>query len=274
MSVANDAIMTGGNGLNGHNQQAGGVTSISSTGITVGGAATFLAACFTFGKSGVSDISALGATWNSGAMFVISSTSVNDGSNTDSAHIAYVLSPSSGANTLAANWTGSADVYMGAASFTGTDTSTGINSDDTVNPTNVSSVAINTTSDGATLAVFSNNNGAPTVNQTLIFVDDPFIPGGGATYAIGGSGTNTHTFTGGTVQSILGIHIIVPSAVSPNGGTYLQEDGASKFTLEDGSGFYLIESWSTSAVANFPPFIYGDLNGIGTPGRFFKERLS
>ena len=59
-----------------------------------------------------------------------------------------------------------------------------------------------------------------------------------------------------------------------NGGYYLQEDNLSKFTLEDGSGFYLIESWSTSSALSQPPFVYGDLNGIGGPGRFFKDLTS
>jgi hypothetical protein len=88
------------------------------------------------------------------------------------------------------------------------------------------------------------------------------------------AGTFTAAAAGGTDLYTTGVMCFTIFGPPPNGGYYLQEDGTFKFTLEDGSGFYLIESWSTSAVANFPPFIYGDLNGIGTPGRFFKERLS
>jgi hypothetical protein len=100
---------------------------------------------------------------------------------------------------------------MGACSFTGTDTATGINSADTQLVTGSTSIAVNTTSDGATVAVFGNNNGIPTMNQTKLWTFDAFHPGGGSSYAIGGSGTNSHTFTGGAVQSILGIHIIAPA---------------------------------------------------------------
>jgi hypothetical protein len=60
-----------------------------------------------------------------------------------------------------------------------------------------------------------------------------------------------------------------------NGGLYyLQEvNTSSRFTLEDGSGLYLMESWSTSAASGFiPPFYWGDLDGLGR--RFFKDRLS
>ena len=96
-----------------------------------------------------------------------------------------------------------------------------------------------------------------------------------------GSNTSASTFTWGTFNSGIGgvgtwgstlVEILsAPTVFPPNGGYYLQEDGLSKFTLEDGSGFYLIESWSTSAAISIPPFRIGDFNGIGTPGRFFKS---
>lgn len=56
-------------------------------------------------------------------------------------------------------------------------------------------------------------------------------------------------------------------------GAYQQENSTTnRYLLEDSSGVYLIEPWGGTGVF-LPPFIQGDYSGIGTPGRFFKDRL-
>lgn len=74
--------------------------------------------------------------------------------------------------------------------------------------------------------------------------------------------------TNGTTASGSGI-----LRLNINGGKYAQETSTSDhFTLEDGSGVYLMESWSTTASSFFPPFFWGDLDGRGR--RFFSDRLN
>lgn len=64
-----------------------------------------------------------------------------------------------------------------------------------------------------------------------------------------------------------------PPGVIPSSGAYQQEQNTTdRYQLEDGSGVYLIEPWGGTGVF-LPPFLQGDLSGIGTPGRFFKDRL-
>jgi hypothetical protein len=57
--------------------------------------------------------------------------------------------------------------------------------------------------------VFVCNGNAPTMNQTKMFAEEPYSPGGGASYAIGGT-SNIHEFTNtaGTTRVMAGVHII------------------------------------------------------------------
>jgi hypothetical protein len=58
-----------------------------------------------------------------------------------------------------------------------------------------------------------------------------------------------------------------------SGAYYLQEvDTSSRYTIENGTGFYLIEGWSPSTGGFVPPFWWGDLDGRGR--RFFSDRLN
>jgi hypothetical protein len=58
-------------------------------------------------------------------------------------------------------------------------------------------------------------------------------------------------------------------------GYYVQETVSSdRYTMEDAGGFYIIEPWGGAAAANnLGPFFIGPLNGLGTGGFFFKDRL-
>jgi hypothetical protein len=81
------------------------------------------------------------------------------------------------------------------------------------------SVTVNTDALGATLVVIGNpGGGQPTVsNQTTLFQSNQSAPNGAASFAFGGSGSNTHSF-GGMASSVCdawaGIHIIEPQTAS------------------------------------------------------------
>src|SRR6267142_3323532 len=98
-----------------------------------------------------------------------------------------LVSPASGAKTLAGSWTTSADCYMSAASFSGTDLVTGIKVSDNITATNTTTITVTSTTDGATVACFGVDGGAPTVNFTKIYSEAPLGPGGGASFTLGGT---------------------------------------------------------------------------------------
>ena len=125
-----------------------------------------------------------------------------------------LVSPASGAQTLAISWTTTSDCYMGAVSFTGTDTTTGYDAANNATST-TTTVTVTSTSDGATVAVWTTNGSTPTMNFTKIWDDAPFDPGGGSTYALGGS-SNGHTFTGagGSNETGAGINVIAGAAAT------------------------------------------------------------
>ncbi len=205
MAVGNDTTMLTGNSADGFNQQVSGATSISSTGINVGAAATGLIACLTFNAN----VGSVAATWNAVGMTL--GPNVNSGVVRSS--ILSLPNPASGAQALAASWTTAADCYMSAASFTGTDTSTVVKVADNITAINTTTITVTSDTAGATVANFAVDGGAPTVNFTKIYSEAPLGPGGGASYTLGGT-SNAHTFTGagGTVQALTGVHILAPSA--------------------------------------------------------------
>ena len=201
MAAALDAQMTGGNGTSGQCQKGAGATSASSTGMTVGGSATLLVGVIAWQNS---TTGARTMTWNGTSM-------------TERAHVAAanheisiftLVSPAAGNNTLAAAWTTAVDYYMSCVSFTGTDTTTGINATNTVTGTSGTTVTVTSTTDGVTVAIWTGNGSAPTTNFNLIFAQGDLNPGSAATYQLGGT-SNGHTFTGGgSTRSWGGINII------------------------------------------------------------------
>lgn len=201
MAVAFDAKMTGGNGTSGACQKVSSSTSISSTGMTVGGSATLLVGilCWQNSTSGTRSM-----TWNGTSM----TEAVHISGGNQETSIFTLVNPASGNNTLAASWTTSVDCYMSCISFTGTDTSTGIEAGDSVASTTGTTVSIPSTSDGATVASWTGNGAAPTTNFTQIFAQGDLNPGSAASYTTGGS-LNAHTFTGGgTTRAWAGVHVI------------------------------------------------------------------
>ena len=224
MSVALDALMTEGNGTSvQYNTSA--ASSLSSTGMTVGSSATLLVAIVELSEGGTTLATAIGCTWNGVAM---NQAVLSNYTNTDTNQcVIFTLTSAnglvSGNKTLAASWSSSLmGCYLSALSFTGTDTVTGYKSADNVasgsSATGTNSIAVNTTSTEATLVAISNNGpGVQTAsNQTQIFSSGGSIPNGCASYALGGSGTNTHSFTtsAATVRSWAGIHILAAATTS------------------------------------------------------------
>lgn len=235
MAVALDAKMAAGNSSDGFNQEATAATSISSTGITVGGSASLLLAFFSWGAGvGGTPPSSPAATWNAGGMTAGPTVTHSAGGAFSMVAIFYKISPAFGANTLAGSWGNANDCYMSAASFTGTDTSTGINVSDSTTATGVTTLTITSDANGATLAVFAVNGSTPTVNFNKIFAEAPLNPGGGASYQLGGS-SNGHTFTGagGTVQALAGVHIIAAGA---GGGATINDHNFRSVGRGAGSG--------------------------------------
>ena len=219
MAVAFDARITAGNSADGFSQQANNVTSISSTGLTIGGSATGLLVGLGMGDSSHSGItsSAWAITWNGVTVPIGPTKTFTDtGPNILTVVLAALGNPATGNHTLAASWTGANDCYMGAASFTGTDTATVIATADNITGSGGSdpySITVTSTTDGATVALASYGGGNSTSNQTLIFTNSPFSPGAAMDYALGGTSV-THTFSGGGGFGCAsaGVHILAPVA--------------------------------------------------------------
>jgi hypothetical protein len=206
--VAHDATMTSGNGSGGAFAQAGGTTSISTTGMTVGASATCLIVPISWGTSG--GVTSPAVTWNSVSMTLGPSITVGG---VVEAALFYLPNPATGNHTLAASWMGAEDVYMSAVSWTGTDTLTCIKTADNATASNVASITITSDANGATVAleIDAGNVGTPTTNFTLIFNANALSPNSTATYAIGGT-SHTHNFTGANgSRALVGVHIIAPS---------------------------------------------------------------
>lgn len=220
MSVAFDAKMTGGDLDSGRCQGATNATSCSSTGMTIGGSASLLIGIIVFGESTAGTApSNLAMTWNGVAMTLRANVSSVSGGFHADAYIFSLVSPDTGNHTLQATWSDAQDAYMSCVSFTGTDTNTGVEPADNTTATQTDTIGVPTEANGATVACFGVDGADPTVNQTEIFSTAPNAPGGGASYAIGGSTSNSHTFTGagGSRQALAGVHVIAAPAGAPEG---------------------------------------------------------
>ncbi len=226
MSVAKDAVMTGGNGGGGAYQYLSGgggtqVTAAAGSSITVGASATLLVATLDIGGNNTSP-GTPACTWNGTAMnlacSIYNSTSIGAG-----AAIFTLVKPTSGNKALVGTWSGTNFANMSAISFTGTDTVTGYQAADNVTGNATvgnQSIAINTDANGATVCTINCVSSGLSVNsQTQIFSGSPTNDNAAASYAIGGSGSNTHTFdvTAGTEEAWAGIHIIAPAAAVISG---------------------------------------------------------
>lgn len=213
MAVSFDAKPTAYNSADGLNQQASGVTSITATtGYTVGASATLLVAMMVIQGTGDGIApTGIAMTWN-GVSMVSRAVATHASGVRETVCIFTLTNPATGNHNLVGSWTNAKDCYMSAVSFTGTDTTTGVATVDTVTGTGASqnvTVTITSTTDGATVAVAGINGDSPTVNFNKIWAEAPFNPGGGGSYQIGGtSNAHTITFTAGSEAAWAGVHVI------------------------------------------------------------------
>ena len=183
-------------------------TSISAPGMTVGASATCLVVGIAWGAS----VSGVSVTWNGTAM---TAAAVEAQTGATSGWY-YLNNPASGNKTIGASWTGSADGYVTAVSWTGTSTTACVNTADDVTVT-TTTVTINSATNDATAALcnWGSSNCTPS-DFTTIFSGNQKTNFAAASYALGGT-SNSHTF-GGSSSSGAGIHIVASSGGGPTCG--------------------------------------------------------
>jgi len=206
MTTAFDSKAIAYNSADGLSQEAIGATSINAaSGFTII-AAGLLIGQLAFGNgAGIAAPTNVTMTWDGASMAQEILASSTSGADTATSAQFSKAAPAPGAKTLAAAWTTAQDCYMSPVAFT----DAAIDATGTTSNTQATSLSINTTTNGATVACFACNGSTPTVSQTKIWAEAPNTPGGGGSYALGGSGTNAHAFTGasGLRQVITGLQI-------------------------------------------------------------------
>lgn len=194
----------------------------------------------------------------------------------------FIAGPSAGAGTVTVNKSAAGVAHqIDPSCFTGAHQTAPCASADAV--TSVSSVTpetltpnnltANDASDGMSVNTIADNAISVTPNQRYLDTSTSVnLMTGDATGTTG----VTFTYQSGTgtdAKIAVRIKVFVASGVIPSTGAYQQEQSSTdRYLLEDGSGVYLIEPWGQTGVF-LPPFFPGDLSGLGTPGRFFKDRL-
>jgi hypothetical protein len=217
-AVGFDAIMTAGNAGTGNDTlSCNGVGTCSGTPITVGASATGLVVSVNVHPNGnVPTSVSVTCTWNAVSMTIHSSI-------TDAGHnlIAFFVlaNPATGAKTLSCNdstaGTTLDQYYIGAVSFTGTDTSTVVKATDDTTASATTQITVTSDANGASVAVYSASSGTPTMNFTRFFDDSALANGAGGTYNLGGT-SNVHTFTGQGNGILAGVHVIAAAATGAN----------------------------------------------------------
>ena len=242
MSVAFDAKPTVYNSADGLNQEVGQATSITAaSGFTIGVGATLLVvvAHLQIQNDTNGAITGLSGTWDGVSLIVAGSASNSGGGSNRSAlnAILYLVNPTPGTKTLALSWAQTADCYMSAVSFTGSDLTTPIVVAHTVTGTAGTTVTITSDANGATVASWGIDGATPTVNFTKIYAEAPFSPGGGASYTLGGS-SNAHTFTGagGTQPAWVGVHV---NPAAAGGGRTTKNTRSNPLGVEIGMGWQM-----------------------------------
>jgi hypothetical protein len=202
-----------------------GVTSFSFTNITVGASATALAAAIVLtcnvGTQNL-PITFTSVTWNSVAMTLVPGANISNllsGASTGEVYIFGLANPTSGAKTLAGSWSASANGYVDAISFTGTDTTTPfVNGTANTNGAGTATGSITVTSavGNYTLAVFFEDNQSwASTNNTKLFTDASGTAGNGAANYATGAATVTLTATASASAgqwAVAGVSVQVPQS--------------------------------------------------------------
>jgi hypothetical protein len=201
-------------------------TSVNFTGITVGASATALACVLAFNNSTLTPV-LVAATWN-GVPMTIEATGTAETTGTAFAYtvILGLPNPAAGNKTLAVTWTNAALGYVGAISFTGTDTTTpftnGAGSGSTTGASQ--SVTITSATGDIVIAVASDisegytavnaSGGGGIFNASGTGWDNTGAGGNAASFYSAGAATVTMTATTGTnsdTWSIAGCNVVPPS---------------------------------------------------------------
>lgn len=215
-AVAKDAVITAGNSADSSAIQVAGTTDTGNvTGITVGAGATGLVAVVCY-QSSIAAPTTRALTWNGTSMTEARFDSINSGGTFEATSVFVLANPASGLKNFHLTFANAADIYIGAVSVTGSDTSTVVKNADSTGQTTsgggTMTLTVTSSTDGMTVATFCANGNAPTVNFTQFWDDQALNPGGAGSYNLGGT-SNGHTFTGGgLLQSASGVHVIAPAA--------------------------------------------------------------
>lgn len=130
----------------------------------------------------------------------------------------YLINPATGAQTLAASWTGSTDCYCSAICFDGVE-QTDATLAASFNAAVSSALTLNVTgtAGGVTVATHVRNGSDPFGSGvgTLFWVFDDFNPGGGGARLLNTNGTNAYDFNSGdftgSIWATAGLHLVAAS---------------------------------------------------------------
>ena len=201
-------------------QASGNGTSLNLTTLTVGtGSNRYILAALHWDTN----TSLPSITWDSVALSEIQTN--NDGAEESDERA--LVAPNSGNLILAASWTSSSNVVLGAAEFSGVDQTTPrVIADDLITTGNsvTPSITITSAPGDATLAFVTMASVPATIDaddQTRVYLVNATGVRAGMTYALGGS-SNTHTWTLSASQPwhCFGVHIKAAAAAAAAAGGF------------------------------------------------------
>ena len=211
--------------------------SLSLANITVGSGTNRALIAFLIFSQGTTP-AGLTVTWDSGGtnqtMTAVTGAIVNDASNAATTVLYGLVNPTSGAKTLAVNWTTAVEGHVCCVSFTGVNQTGGATSfanGTGVDPQAVASgsITVNSSIGDQVVAEFTNNTWTfATVSGNLVAVQNigPNL-GSIASYSTAGSPSTTCTCSGGgtTWCPQVGCDVVAFVAAAPSGPVYLTGTG-------------------------------------------------
>jgi hypothetical protein len=178
-------------------------------------------------------VSVVAVHWDSAgtnqAMTQIGTATAGSGSTLCNVYLFGLVAPTSGNKNLHVTWTGTADGYATAISWTGVDQAAAatsfINFNSSTNSANPSTITITTTSGNATVEYGGNHgvNDGTATTQTLWSEDHNGTPNQWASYALSVSGSTAYseTVTAGTSNVECGCDIVAVQAAATATGVLI-----------------------------------------------------
>jgi hypothetical protein len=218
MAVSLNATMSAANSDSGRTQATGAATSFSFTGLTIAAGSNIVLLVTVGWQRTVANLqpTSRSVTWDGVAM-TEAAYQTKFSLDQESFAIYVLVNPATGSKTLAGSWTTTMDdCYISAIAFNGADQTTGIQSADTGQGTSTS-VATTGSADGATVGgiVRDGTTTASVTGKTIFGNYDGGAPGWTGAYEIGGTGTQTYDFSGGSDngdRSAIAVHVIAASS--------------------------------------------------------------